>query len=186
MIGYKATYNGKCKERLYEVGKTYILKGELIMCKNGFHFCQDLFDVFYYYTPDKYLKVFKVEALGNIETERDKSVTDKIKILEEVSLANLILEKNCTKRYFDDKCNYIKIEYSYGSWIKHEYDENNNLIKREDSDGYWAKWEYNSKDNIVKYENSKGYLIEYQYDENNNLIKREDSDGYLSKWEYNK
>ena len=205
MIGYKATINGECKDQLYEVGKTYTLDGELIMCEKGFHFCEDLIDVFKYYNPNKDIKVFKIEALGNIKTFDDKSVTDKIMILEEVDLSNMVLEKDGYKRCFDCKCNYIKEEGPYDYWAKYEYDsnknrikevnangflieweydENSNLIRRETSDGHWAKYEYDSNNNIIKEEHSDGFWIKYEYDENNNIIKCEDSYGWLEKYEY--
>ncbi|MCK9272968.1 hypothetical protein M0P65_05465 [Candidatus Gracilibacteria bacterium] len=188
MIGYKATYNGKCLNQIYEVGQTYTLNDEIIMCVKGFHFCQDLYNVFDYYPPNKNLKVFKIEALGNIETNDDKSVTDNIKILEEVNLSNIIVEKNGIKKYFDNKGNYIKFEYcnSY-YWEKYEYNENNNKIKTEYSGGCWEKWEkyeYDLNNNLIKKEDSYGYWTKYEYNENNKCIKVECSDGYWEKYEY--
>jgi len=174
MIGYKATYNGKCfNYKLYEVDQTYTLDGQLVICENGFHFCQDLYDVFSYYATNKDLKIFKVEALGNIDTEGDKSVTDKIKILEEVDLSNMVLEKYGSKKYFNNKGNYIKIENSDGSWAKREYDKNNNLIKEETSSGSWEKWKYDENNNCIKFENSYGFCFVYEYDKYNNLIKND-------------
>jgi len=186
MIGYKATYNGKCKNKTYKLGKTYTLRGKLIMCIRGFHFCQDLYDVFTYYSPNKHTKVFKVETLGNIETEGDKSVTDKIKILEEVNLSNLIVEKDGYKKHFDDKCNYIKYEDATGYWTKYEYNSNNDLIKEENFTGYWIKYEYDSNNNKIKRETSNGSWGKFEYDENNNKIKEEYSTGYWWKYEYDK
>ncbi|MCK9272953.1 hypothetical protein M0P65_05390 [Candidatus Gracilibacteria bacterium] len=184
MIGYKATYNGRCIDQFYEVGETYTLEGKLIMCENGFHFCQDLYDVFTYYSPQKDIKVFKVEALGETINHPDKSVTNKIKILEEVNLSNLILEKRGFKKHFDNKGNFIKYEDSKDFWVKYEYDENNNLIKYENSKGFWIKNEYNSNNNIIRAEDCTGYWIKYEYDKNNNLIKVERLNGYWEKYEY--
>ncbi|MCK9272970.1 hypothetical protein M0P65_05475 [Candidatus Gracilibacteria bacterium] len=173
MIGYKATYNGKCKDQLYEVGQTYTLDGELVMCLNGFHFCQDLYDVFNYYLENKNTKVFKVEALGNIKTIDDKSVTDNIKILEEVSLSNMIVEKNGIKKYFDNKGNYIKKEYPDGYWEKYEYNERKDLIKTENFDGFWIKYEYDENGNRIKRNYSDGSWLKYKYNENNKCINVE-------------
>ncbi|MCK9273359.1 hypothetical protein M0P65_07525 [Candidatus Gracilibacteria bacterium] len=150
MIGYKATYNGKCLDQLYEVGQTYTLDGELLMCERGFHFCEDLFDVFDYYPPNKNIKVFKVEALGNIKTKSDKSVTNKIKILEEVNLSNMIVEKNDIKKYFDCDKNYVKEKFLDGSYYEYKYDKNGNLIKYEHSTGYCMEYEYDENDNCIK------------------------------------
>ncbi|MCK9272984.1 hypothetical protein M0P65_05545 [Candidatus Gracilibacteria bacterium] len=186
MIGYKATRNGKCLDLLYEVGQTYTLDGELILCVRGFHFCQDLYSVFDYYPPNKNIKVFKVEALGNIKTDGDKSVTDKISILEEVSLSNLIVEKDGYKRCFDDKGNLIKQESSSGYWVKWVYDFNNNKIKYKNSNGDWEKREYNSNNNLIKKEYSSGDWAKYYYDENNRCIKYEESDGHWVEYEHDK
>ncbi|MCK9272907.1 hypothetical protein M0P65_05155 [Candidatus Gracilibacteria bacterium] len=169
MIGYKATYNGKCLNKLYEVGKTYTLDGELVMCLNGFHFCQDLIDVFRYYYLNKDIKVFKIEVLGDIKTEGDKSVTNKLKILEEVSLANLKLEKNGIKYEFNSNGNITLKQTSHDFWAKWEYNENNKCIKMENSDGYWVKWEYDKNNNLIKYETSSGRWEKYEYDENNRI-----------------
>ncbi|MCK9272949.1 hypothetical protein M0P65_05370 [Candidatus Gracilibacteria bacterium] len=156
MIGYKATTNSKCKDLLYEVGQTYTLNGKMKICKRGFHFCQDLYDVFYYYPENKNIKVFKVEALGKIETVYDKSVTDKIMILEEVDLSNMVIEKNNMKKCFDGKGNLIKEEGSSGFWIKYEYDENRNHIKCENSDGYCVKYDYDLNNNFINAKYGKG------------------------------
>jgi len=169
MIGYKATINGRCLDQFYEVGQTYTLNGELIMCANGFHFCQDLYDVFTYYSPNKHTKVFKVETLGEIKIEEDKSVTNKIKILEEVNLSNLIVKKYNNKKYFDDRGYFIKQEYSDGSYYKYEYDNDGNLTKFQNSNGYWDKIEYDENGNKIKVENSNGCCEKFEYNENNHL-----------------
>ncbi|MCK9272973.1 hypothetical protein M0P65_05490 [Candidatus Gracilibacteria bacterium] len=173
MIGYKATFNGKCKNKTYKLGKTYTLRSEMEMCKKGFHFCQDLYDVFFYYPENKDTKVFKVEALGNVETIGDKSVTDKIKILEEVNLSNMVLEKNGFKKHFDDKGNFIKLEYDNGYWIKYEYDSKNRRIKEECSNGHWTKFKYNKNNDLIKRNYSDGSWEKYKYDSNNHFIKTE-------------
>ena len=173
MIGYKATYNGYCLNQLYEVGQTYTLDGKMKMCVRGFHFCQDLFDVFKYYPYDKNIEVFEVESLGDVKNSEDKSVTNKIKILKEVDLKNMIVEKYDKKRYFNSKGNYIKYETAHGYYQKLEYDKNDNCIKYENSENYWEKREYDSNSNCIKEEFSNGSWYEYEYDENNNLIKTE-------------
>lgn len=74
-----------CRGFQYEVGKTYKHDGDIEMCKAGFHFCQKISDCFNYYTFDINNKVAEVEAIGNVETNGDKSVTDKIVILRELT-----------------------------------------------------------------------------------------------------
>jgi len=182
MIGYKATYNGWCLGQFYEVGQTYTLNGELVMCVNGFHFCQDLFDIFNYYPPNKNLKVFKVESLEDTITNDDKSIANKLKILEEVNLSNLKLEKNGKKYEFNSNGKLSEYLMVDGYWEKYEYDEESNLIKREDSDGCWSKYEYDENKNRIKFEDSTGYWEKCEYNETNKLIKKECSDGYSVKY----
>ncbi|MCK9272914.1 hypothetical protein M0P65_05195 [Candidatus Gracilibacteria bacterium] len=204
MIGYKATENGKCLGQLYEVGKTYTFYGEMEMCKKGFHFCEDLIDVFEYYPPNKNTKIFKVESIGDIYTEGNKSLTNKLKILEEISLKNLKVKKHGMKFKFNEKSNLVKqeyplrisIKYKYDDrnnrikliqgdfWCKYKYNKNNNLIEKIDSNGVWEEIKYDKNNNLIeiKYDDS---LFKYEYDENNNKIKYESSNGYWVKWEYN-
>ncbi len=43
MKGFKATnINGKCRGQLFKVGKTYEVIRDLVLCINGFHFCEKL------------------------------------------------------------------------------------------------------------------------------------------------
>ena len=46
MKAYKATYNGRCGTLTYEIGKTYTLEGELQLCKQGFHYCMKIENIF--------------------------------------------------------------------------------------------------------------------------------------------
>jgi hypothetical protein len=80
--GYKASYNGKCLDQLYEVGQTYTLKNKPRLCNYGFHFCKKADDVLKYYNIiDSNFVLFEVEAIGDVENEFDKSCTNKIKIV---------------------------------------------------------------------------------------------------------
>ena len=86
MKGYKAfNEDWTCKEFQYEIGKTYELPegSELKICECGFHFCENLIDVFGYYPYDD-TKIAEVEALGEIQQEGTKFCTNKIRIIREV------------------------------------------------------------------------------------------------------
>lgn len=89
-MGYKAykafNYDFTCRDFQYEIGKTYELVGKLAICENGFHFCERLKDVFMYYDFMPRTRVAEVEILGNVITDFNKSCTDKIKIVRELSL----------------------------------------------------------------------------------------------------
>lgn len=87
MKGYKAfDADWTCRGFQYEIGKTYELPegAELKICESGFHFCKNPIDVFGYY-PYIYegTKLAEIKALGDIQCEGTKCVTNKIKIVRE-------------------------------------------------------------------------------------------------------
>jgi hypothetical protein len=92
MIGYKAMEGNRCLGFIFEVGQTYEIKGKLEICKNGFHFCQDFLDLNNYYkfsnTSNRY---YEIEALGEVITEGDKSVTNKIKIVRKLTQGDILI-----------------------------------------------------------------------------------------------
>ena len=101
MKGYKVfNPDWTCRGFQYEVGQTYKHDGKLALCNSGFHFCRKASDCFKYYAFDSKNKVAEVEALGFVESDDSKSVTDEIKIVREISwheLLDLVNEgKDCT------------------------------------------------------------------------------------------
>ena len=99
--GYKVfNPDWTCRGFQYAVGETFRHEGEIDVCESGFHFCEKVADCFNYYTFDSNNKVAEIEAVGNVKTEGDKSVTDEITIVRELSwdeVLNLANEgKNCT------------------------------------------------------------------------------------------
>lgn len=108
--GYKGTNaNMKCCGGFqFELNKEYEVEGEIIMCKNGFHFCRDLQSTFNYYALSKNNRYFKVKAYVNVSEMRkhhdefyygygrpmydriDKLVAKKIILTEEVSFKTLL------------------------------------------------------------------------------------------------
>jgi hypothetical protein len=96
MIGYKAfDSNLMCRGFQYEIGKTYEFAGDIELCKGGFHFCENIVDCFYYYSWSE-ARFAKVEALGKVikSNYKSKCVTDKIRIIEEISLNDVIKMTN--------------------------------------------------------------------------------------------
>ena len=106
MRGYKLMESDMtCRGFQYEVGKEYILEDELQICRYGFHFCENPFNCLGYYDNIKGDKrLFLVEALGEIITEGNKSVTNKIKIIEEIS--NI-------EKFFDENINNFEVSWWY-------------------------------------------------------------------------
>ena len=80
ITGYKAFYQDKkglycqpCtngKKYRYKEGKICEIKGELKICKNGIHFCENLKDIFDYYPLVQWVKVYKVEILESRNIRR--------------------------------------------------------------------------------------------------------------------
>ena len=86
MKGYKVfNSDWTCRGFQYEVGKTYEHEGKISPCNSGFHFCKRAVDCFNYYPFNSDNRVAEVKALGEIKTDGDKSVTNKIKIIRELS-----------------------------------------------------------------------------------------------------
>ncbi|MDO0132396.1 hypothetical protein KLN18_15045 [Clostridioides difficile] len=89
--GYKVfNPDWTCRNFKYEVGKTYEHDGDIEVCEAGFHFCQKAIDCFNYYSFDNKNKVAKIEAIGLIKTNGDKSVTNKITIVKEIEWEELL------------------------------------------------------------------------------------------------
>ena len=80
----------KCRGFQYEVDKEYVHEGKVEACESGFHACENPFDVFEFYAPNKLNRFCEVEGSGK-EDERDKkSSFEKIKIVAEIGLGGLI------------------------------------------------------------------------------------------------
>lgn len=85
MKAYKAfDKNLTCRDFQYEIGKTYEMEDEPIICERGFHACTELDDVFKYYQFGRGTRICEVELLGDIDdmSQKDSKVaTNKIKII---------------------------------------------------------------------------------------------------------
>lgn len=90
MRGYKAFDSDMtCRGFQYEIGETYTLEDpdSLKICESGFHFCPDIVSCYGYYPANEATRICEVEALGEIQEsdEGDKMVTNKIKIIREIT-----------------------------------------------------------------------------------------------------
>src|SRR5574344_2076628 len=146
MRGYKMMESDMtCKGFQYEIGKEYTLKGKLEICESGFHFCENPFDCLYYYGSIKGNKrLFLVEALGEVITEDNKSVTNKIKIIEEIK---------DIEKFFDENVDNFEVDWYYIS--------KNQKLSEEFIDKYNDKvyWGY-----ISQYQKLSEEFIEKHYD----------------------
>ena len=122
--GYKVfNPDWTCRGFRYKVGETFVHNGNIEMCGKGFHFCRKASDCFNYYKFDNSNKVAEVEAVGLVETQGNKSVTDKIKIVREIEwqeLLTLVNEGNgCTGLRNTGDYNtgdYNTGNYNTGNW----------------------------------------------------------------------
>ncbi len=84
--GYKVfDENWKCHEYQYSLGGRFKHEGEIKLCGSGFHFCEKLIDCFNYkkFKPEN--KVAEIIAHGKVIRGDDKSVTDDMEIIKEIS-----------------------------------------------------------------------------------------------------
>lgn len=94
----------KCRGFQYEIGKDYEQEGEVKCCERGFHFCEDPFDVFRYYSPSD-SRYCEVEGDGNADKANDdrKVATSHIHISAEIGLNGLI---KAGVKFILDKVNF--------------------------------------------------------------------------------
>lgn len=94
MKAYKAFNKDlTCLGFQYEIGKTYEMKKEPIICDRGFHACTKFDDVFNYYNYGKETRICEVELLGDIDEDAQKDskvATNKIKIVRELTNKDLL------------------------------------------------------------------------------------------------
>ena len=145
--GYKVfNPDWTCRGYQYEVGKTFKHDGNIEMCGAGFHFCRKLSDCFNYYQFDKNNKVAEVEAVGNVETHGDKSVTDAIIIIKELTWSEVLERANegidCTGYGNSGNCNS-------GNWNSGNWNSGNC------NSGNWNSGNWNSTDYSSGFFNSK-------------------------------
>lgn len=75
--------NGNTKQ--YTCPGKFEEEGELDVCGHGMHFCQIAADCFNYYSFDSSNKVAEVIAYGDVRTDGNKSCTDKLEIVREIT-----------------------------------------------------------------------------------------------------
>ena len=94
----------KCRGFQYEIGKDYEQEGEVKCCERGFHFCENPFDVFRYYSPSD-SRYCEVEGYGIADKANDESkvATSHIHISAEIGLNGLIKDG---VKFILDKVNF--------------------------------------------------------------------------------
>jgi YD repeat-containing protein len=185
MIAYKATYNFKCLNQEYKVGKTYT-SDRMKICAFGFHFCQKMEEVLNYYDPSSDFILLEVEILGKIETKDDKSVTDKLKVLRVIPFEEYTdtMKSRFPKYEYDERNNLISETYPSGKKWTYKYDERNNRISETHSSGNKYTYKYDERNNLISMTYLNGAKTTYEYDERNNRISETNPDGVKTTYEY--
>lgn len=102
--GYKITDSDySCRGFKYELNHTYTIEEDPVPCKNGFHFCKELSDCFYYYHPIRRnfrtldlicdlddFKFLKVKSNDITYKLGDKYCTNNITIIEECTTEEIL------------------------------------------------------------------------------------------------
>ena len=137
-VGYKVfNPDWTCRNFQYEVGKTYEIESEPILCKNGFHYCLKLIDCFRYYNFDPRNKVAKIIAHGIIDDDNrnNKHCTNKIEIVEEISWYEVLdmVNSGLDNSGYLNSGNYNSGYYNSGNYNSGNYNS-----------GYYNSGNYNS------------------------------------------
>ena len=90
--GYKVFYpdwtcrpNDRAISKQYSCPGKFVEIGHLDLSEHGMHFCTRLSDCFSYYSFNPENKVAEVVAYGKVITDGNKSCTNKLKIIRELS-----------------------------------------------------------------------------------------------------
>ena len=91
LIGYKGfDENFKCLNYQYKVGETYEEK-EANLCHNGFHFCENPFDVLSYYPlVSSHFALIEADGVSDEKSTDSKRASKKITIKTELNLESFI------------------------------------------------------------------------------------------------
>ena len=129
-----------CRGMKYEVGKTYHVDEEIILCKNGLHFCKDLNDVFMFYSRDE-SRFFEVEAPTEKTTSDGvKAVTSELTIareLTQVEVNRIVYGKGNGNGYGKDYD--FSDDNGYGDGDGYGYGDGNGYG---DGDGYGKGYDF--------------------------------------------
>ena len=70
----------------YEIGKTYRIDGELVICENGFHYTDNVLMIHRWYDSESY-DIFEVEPGGDVlwENEGHKYCSEEITLIRQLS-----------------------------------------------------------------------------------------------------
>ncbi|MBQ1574006.1 MAG: hypothetical protein IIZ78_23020 [Clostridiales bacterium] len=84
----------KCRGFQYEIGKEYEIEGDVECCDNGFHACENPFDVFGFYPiiddEGNFNRFCEVEGSGKADKKNEKTAFSKLKVKAEIGIKGFI------------------------------------------------------------------------------------------------
>ena len=110
----------KCRGFQYKIGKEYEIEGDVKCCDNGFHACENPFDVFVFYPiiddEGNFNRFCEVEGSGKTDKKNEKTAFSKLKVKAELGIKGFIsafieIVKESVKTEKDDS-DYSKLASS--------------------------------------------------------------------------
>lgn len=81
-----------CRSFQYEVGKSYHMDGEIVICQRGFHACKNPFDIFEYYSIFD-TKIAIVKLWGNVDLQLEVNHSDMKIYNSKLCASDIYIEK---------------------------------------------------------------------------------------------
>ena len=146
--GYKVfNPDWTCRGKQYSCPGTFEEDVQLEICKRGMHFCKKASSCFDYYSFDSNNKVAEVVAYGEVITDGEKSVTNKLEIVREISWEEVLeivnTGKSCTGLRNSGDCN--SGDWNSGDRNSGSYNSGNRN-SGDCNSGNWNSGDWNSGD----------------------------------------
>ena len=91
MTGFKGfNSDWTCHKHQFEVGKTFTFDGEISLCNQGFHFCENPMDLFAYYPPTGKFAAIEADGVDATTGNDSKRVCRSITIKSEVFISEIV------------------------------------------------------------------------------------------------
>ena len=199
-IGYKG-FNVKedgtlyCRDMTFKIGDMAEVKGPLVICKNGIHFCWNLNDVNDYYNLRDSV-ICEVEPLGEIVADIDgkKCCTNKLKVsrmLPKEEVLKISNTGNENTGYINsgnwNSGNWNSGDWNSGNWNAGFFNENENKCYIFDHLSDMTASQFRSScfyDALISVPFVLTEWIEYTKEEKEEDKAKELIGGYLKKYEY--
>lgn len=135
--GYKGfDENLQCQQRQYTIGEIAVVEGDLKLCENGIHFCENPLNVLGFYAPS-FARYAQVEASGEVLKEEPgqfymtKCCAREILIRNEISADSLVFHAVAWMRENSNRTPHVWKETYGNDYIS--------ITVEPDEGGYWME-----------------------------------------------